>query len=140
RVFSLLHELAHLMLRQSGVSDLDADGPRRAEDERIEVFCNQVAAAALMPRAQLLAEPLVAAKEGGRSEWSDDDIRALATIYSVSREAVVRRLLTLNRTSEAFYARKRAQYAAEFRELQEQRKEKNAGKSIARNMPRETVA
>ncbi|PJN92810.1 hypothetical protein CNY89_26350, partial [Amaricoccus sp. HAR-UPW-R2A-40] len=32
RVFSLLHELAHLMLRQSGVSDLDADGPRRAED------------------------------------------------------------------------------------------------------------
>lgn len=140
RVFSLLHELAHLMLRQSGVSDLDADGPRRAEDERIEVFCNQVAAAALMPRAQLLAEPLVAAKEGGRSEWSDDDIRALATIYSVSREAVVRRLLTLNRTSEAFYARKRAQYAAEFRELQEQRKEKNAGKSIARNMPRETLA
>ncbi|WP_197486940.1 ImmA/IrrE family metallo-endopeptidase, partial [Rhizobium bangladeshense] len=28
RVFSLLHEIAHLMLRHSGVSDPEADGPR----------------------------------------------------------------------------------------------------------------
>jgi Zn-dependent peptidase ImmA (M78 family) len=122
------------------VSDLDAEGPRPDEDARIEIFCNQAAAAALMPRDDLLAEPLVAARGIGRHEWSDEEVRALAGTYSVSREAIVRRLLTLNRTTEGFYLRKRAQYAAEFQELQQEEKEKNAGKSIPRNMPRETVA
>jgi Zn-dependent peptidase ImmA (M78 family) len=140
RTFSLFHELAHLMLRQSGVSDLDAEGLRRAADEQIEVFCNRVAAATLIPRDNLLKEPLVSAKGPGRHEWSDDELKALATIYSVSREAVVRRLLTLHRTTEAFYAQKRAQYAIEFQQRMQAEREKNAGKAIPRNMPRETVA
>src|SRR5229473_716165 len=55
RTFSLLHEFAHLMVRISGVSDLETDEHRPPEDQRIEVFCNQVAAAALMPKEALLA-------------------------------------------------------------------------------------
>ena len=50
RTFSLLHEFAHLMIHVSGVSDLETDAKRPPEDQRIEVFCNQVAAAALMPK------------------------------------------------------------------------------------------
>lgn len=140
RTFSLLHELAHLMLQQSGVSDLDIDAPRPAADERIEIFCNQVAAAALMPRAAFLAEATIAAKGAGRHEWSDEAIKSLALTYSVSREAVVRRLLTFERTTEAFYRRKRTQYATEFRQRLEKQKEEAAGKPIPRNMPRETIA
>lgn len=140
RTFSMFHELAHLMLRQSGVSDLDVDGPRPAEDEAIEVYCNQVAAAALMPRDLFLAENLVAAKGPGRHEWDDATVQALSLIYSVSREAIVRRLLTLGRTTGAFYVRKRAQYAVEFQQQRERDREKNEGKPIPRNMPRETVA
>ncbi len=140
RIFSLIHELAHLMLHQSGVSDLDAEGPRGRDAERIEVFCNQVAADALVPRAVLLAEPLVADRGVGQHDWSDEAIKALATAFSVSRETIVRRLLTLGRTNEGFYFRKRAQYAREFASIREREKEKNEGKSIARNMPRETIA
>lgn len=140
RIFSMFHELAHLMLRQSGVSDLDLEGPRAADDEKIEVFCNQVAAATLMPRDLFLAENLVAAKGVGRHEWDDAAVHALSLTYSVSREAIVRRLLTLGRTTDAFYRRKRAQYAVEFQQQRERDREKNAGKPIPRNMSRETVA
>lgn len=140
RVFSMFHELAHLMLRQSGVSDLDGDGPRAPTDEKIEVFCNQVAAAALMPRDTFLAEPAIATRGVGSHEWDDATVQSLSLIYGVSREAIVRRLLTLNRTTEAFYVRKRAQYAVEFQQQRQRDREKNAGKPIPRNMPRETVA
>ena len=49
----MLHEFAHLMVRVSGVSDLETDERRPPEDQRIEVFCNHVAAAALMPKESL---------------------------------------------------------------------------------------
>ena len=63
RAFSLLHELAHLMIRVSGVSELDTDVNRPPEDQRIEVFCNSVAAAALIPRDVLMAELELSPKE-----------------------------------------------------------------------------
>lgn len=140
RVFSLLHELVHLMLRQSGVSELEFDGLRQQDDERVEAFCNRVAAAALVPQDLLLSEPIVVARGVGRHEWSDAEVQSLAAIYSVSREAVVRRLLTLQRASEDFYGRKRRQYAVEYQQQRQREKEKNEGKPIPRNMPRETVA
>lgn len=140
RTFSLLHELAHLMLHQSGVSDLDPDAPRPADDQRVEIFCNQVAAAALMPRDLFLADPIVAARGTGRHEWSDAEIQSLSLLYGASRDAVARRLMTLSRATSDFYTRKHAQYIAEYRSQKQKQKEKNADKNIARNMPRETIA
>ncbi len=141
RTFSLLHELAHLMLRQSGISDLDVEAPRTPADARIEVFCNQVAAATLMPRMHFLAEPAIADRGAGRHDWPEEAIGALAHTYGVSREAIVRRLLTFGRTTEAFYSRKRTQYLVEFQALKtRQRAEAKEGDGIPRNMPRETIA
>lgn len=140
RTFSMFHEFAHLMIRQSGVSDLDTDGRRPVHDERIEIFCNQVAAAALMPRSLFLSESLVASKGAGRHEWEDTIVETLSRTYSVSREAIVRRLLTLGLTTDAFYKQKRSQYAIEFQLQRQREREKNEGKPIPRNMPRETVA
>ncbi|MDN3278706.1 XRE family transcriptional regulator [Frankia sp. RB7] len=138
RTFSLLHEFAHLMIHVSGVSDLETDAKRPPEDQAIEVFCNQVAAAALMPRASLIAEPTVA-QHGVRSEaWSDAEIGDLSRRYGVSREAVLRRLLTFNLTTDAFYTRKRGQYIAEFHAQRARQREQ--AKDIKRNMPLETVS
>jgi Zn-dependent peptidase ImmA (M78 family)/DNA-binding XRE family transcriptional regulator len=139
RLFSLLHELAHLMLHQSGVSDLD-DGRRQVSDQRVEVFCNKVAAAALMPKLQFLSQPTIGNAPEGRREWSDDEIEALAKAFSVSREAVVRRLLTLERTTDEFYRRKRAQYLKEYAATQARKRQQETKKPIPRNMPNETVA
>jgi Zn-dependent peptidase ImmA (M78 family)/DNA-binding XRE family transcriptional regulator len=138
RTFSLLHEFAHLMVRVSGVSDLETDEKRPPEDQRIEVFCNHVAAAALIPKESLLAQPGVA-EQGSRSErWTDDQIGDLARRFNVSRDAILRRLLTFDRTTNAFYARKRAQYLAEYQAYRARQKEQT--KDIKRNMPTETVS
>jgi Zn-dependent peptidase ImmA (M78 family)/DNA-binding XRE family transcriptional regulator len=140
RTFSLLHELAHLMLHQSGVSDLELDAHRPANDQRVEAFCNQVAAAALMPRDLFLADSVVAARGAGQHEWSDEEIKSLSLIYGASRDAVARRLLTLNRATAQFYKRKHAQFQQEYLSRKQKQKEDNVGKPIPRNMPRETIA
>lgn len=139
RLFSLLHELAHLMIHQSGVSDLD-DGGRLASDQRVEVFCNKVAAAALMPKLQFLSQPTVGNAPPGRREWSDEEIGTLAKAFSVSREAVVRRLLTLERTTDEFYRQKRAQYLQEYAAIQARKRQQENKKPIPRNVPLETVS
>lgn len=139
RTFSLLHELAHLMLRQSGVSEANVDAARPDADARIEIFCNQVAAAALMPRDLFLNQPLVLQRPGTQ-EWPDEAINALSLNFNTSREGVVRRLLTFGRVSAGFYARKRAQYAAEFRAQRQREREERGDEGIPRNMPRETIA
>jgi Zn-dependent peptidase ImmA (M78 family)/DNA-binding XRE family transcriptional regulator len=139
RLFSLLHELAHLMIHQTGVSELD-DGRRQISDQRVEVFCNKVAAAALMPKLQFLSQPIIGNAPSGRREWSDEDIAALAKTFSVSRESVVRRLLTLERTTDAFYRQKRAQYLQEYAAIQARKRQQEKKKPIRRNMPLETVS
>jgi transcriptional regulator with XRE-family HTH domain len=53
RIFTLLHELTHLLLRQGGVCDMAPieDG---TPDARIEAFCNAVAGNVLVPADALL--------------------------------------------------------------------------------------
>ena len=138
RVFSLLHELVHLMLNTSGVSDLRLS-VGTSDERRIEAYCNEVAASALMPRLQFLGEAIVSNGYPGSESWTDEAIGELARVYSVSREAVVRRLLTFGLTTEPFYARKRAQYLEEFRRQKQRAKEKEQRKPIPRNVPREAV-
>jgi Zn-dependent peptidase ImmA (M78 family)/DNA-binding XRE family transcriptional regulator len=141
RTFSLIHEFAHLMLHMSGVSDLHVDAARPPEDQRVEVFCNCVAAAVLMPRIDLLAERAVADHDGPPDDWSDEVIAELARNYGVSREALLRRLLTFALTTQAFYRAKRAEYRDEFLRQRERERERNKSSSetFARNPPRDAL-
>jgi Zn-dependent peptidase ImmA (M78 family)/transcriptional regulator with XRE-family HTH domain len=138
RTFSLLHELAHLMLHISGVSDLETDAARPPEDQALEVFCNRVAAAALMPREGFLQHHLVAAKPVSRAQWTDDEISELARSFNVSREAALRRLLVFGYTTEAFYRRKKQQYDEEYAAAKARQKAR--ADEVRRNMPQEIVS
>jgi Zn-dependent peptidase ImmA (M78 family)/DNA-binding XRE family transcriptional regulator len=140
RTFSLLHELVHLMLHVSGVSDLVTDAARPPEDQRLEVFCNQVAAAALMPKEALLTAPVVVVRGVHSAGWSDDELRDLARQFNVSREALLRRLLTLDRTTSDFYEQKRQQYLGEYLANKARQREQPADTEMKRNMPQETVS
>lgn len=141
RTFSLLHEFSHLMLRMSGVSDLDVDAARPPEDAAVEVFCNQVAAATLIPRDAFLGEPLLKSHASSSDDWSDETIAELALNYSVSREALVRRLLTFRLTTLEFYRKKREQYNEEYRQYKERQREKSKqpGADFLRNPPRDAL-
>jgi len=118
RVFSMLHELAHVALRSGGICDMEERIKRPPEDDRIEVVCNHVAGAVLVPRDALLAEKDV--RDAHSTAWPDPVLKHLAGRYGVSREVVLRRLLILGRTTEAFYRRKRAEYAEEWRRRREE--------------------
>jgi Zn-dependent peptidase ImmA (M78 family) len=113
RVFSLLHELVHLGLHTEGVCDLTTAVERPPEDQKLEVFCNAVAAAVLLPKSALLVHSIVTSHPASLA-WDDQDIVQLARTFSTSREALLRRLLTLGLTSEAFYRQKREEYSIEY--------------------------
>lgn len=104
KIFTLFHELAHLVLREEGVCDLL--GSPRLGSEAIEAFCNRLSAAVLVPRQDLLSLPQVAQHEGSRP-WSDEEIARLSNRYLVSQEVIVRRLVTVGKATKAFYERKR---------------------------------
>ncbi|PZA13219.1 hypothetical protein DNX69_02250 [Rhodopseudomonas palustris] len=125
RVFTLLHELCHLTLRQSGVSNIGGDR-NDAPHPEVETFCNAVAAAALMPRHWLLREPLVVQK-GSQRTWDDDELETLGRRFGVSQEVVLRRLLTLGRTTQTFYESKRAEFQKIYAELDEQKEAAEGG-------------
>lgn len=139
RIFSLLHEFAHLMLRRSGVSESNVDHARPPEEQRVEIFCNAVAAAAIMPREEFLTDQLVLTRR--QETWRDDDIEALAQRFGASREAVVRRLHTYKKVNLAFYEAKREQYREERQRDQARQKEafKEKDKPFSRNPPQDVL-
>lgn len=141
RTFSLIHEFAHLMARISSVSDISdghLDDPRPPEDQKVEVFCNAVAAATLMPRSDFLAHQLAARYPGCSVSWTDEHVSELAQLFGVSREAIVRRLLTFGRTTNEFYLAKREQYIKEY--VQARKRQLDTSKDMKRNMAQEALS
>jgi Zn-dependent peptidase ImmA (M78 family)/DNA-binding XRE family transcriptional regulator len=108
RTFTLLHEAVHVLLQQSSICDIEEGQLRPPEEQRVEVFCNAVAAAALVPRNLLLNEPLVAVHPARPRDWDEDELGAIGRAFGVSNEVILRRLLTAGRTSQAFYMQRRA--------------------------------
>jgi Zn-dependent peptidase ImmA (M78 family) len=105
-------------LRAGGLCDFSEAARQRPEDQRIEVYCNRVAGAVLVPRRELLEEPVV--RQHGRSHrWSDDELSRLSTRFGASRESVLRRLLILGRTTESFYRERRELFLREYQREQE---------------------
>ncbi len=121
RIFSMMHEVTHLLLRKSAVCDFDEQAPRTPDDQRIEVFCNRVAAEVLVPKHDFLAQPIISSHPARPREWDEADISELARRYSVSREVIVRSLLTHGRTTEAFYRSKREEYRRAYQEWKDSR-------------------
>jgi len=112
RVFTLIHEFVHLMIGATGMSNLRISRRPRDQEQKIERFCNYVAGEVLVPRRELLEHRDVR-NSRERMDWPDEIIARLGREFGTSREVVVRRLLILGKTSEAFYKAMRQQYARE---------------------------
>ncbi len=115
RIFTLFHELVHLLLGESGVSDLQGRSDHHSRDDRIEVFCNAVAAEALVPAASLLALPMVA-RYTNPVEWEEASLDALSRRYRVSSEVILRRLLAVGKTTPEYYDQMRHIWQARARQ------------------------
>jgi len=104
RIFTLFHELTHIVLQSGGVCNL-----HETEAESFETYCNRVAGAILVPKDILLEEETVI-EHGDNPVWEDWQLRLLANRYMVSREVILRRLLTFGKTTRTFYNQKRVEY------------------------------
>ena len=62
-------------------------------EQQIEVFCNHVAGAALVPKCELFAHSLLGSIALPEMELDDATLKALAHDFGASEEVVARRLL-----------------------------------------------
>lgn len=116
QVFSLFHELAHLLLGTSGVTKvndryIDALTGWKRE---VEVFCNRFTAEFLVPSedfdSRLLALP---------DEPIEQLTERLSDRYHVSREVILRKLLDREIVDQEYYQAKVAEWLKEFKEAQQ---------------------
>lgn len=121
RIFTLLHEFAHVLLHADGVCDALPRRQARGPTDEIEIFCNRVAAAALMPLDAFRSEPTLQDRPADQ-RWSEGTIRGLSEKYSVSREAVVRRLYSIGLADWSFLKEKDAEYRLGYETYREQQK------------------
>lgn len=135
RLFSLLHEYVHLLLHTGGLCDTVTDTKAVSPDRRLEARCNAIAAAMLMPRAEVLASPEVRARENERDSWDYEALRSAAAPFGASAEAFLRRLLTLSRVDRSFYQARRNEFLAAYEE--EEAQTKPSGGNWYRNTARD---
>lgn len=104
RIFTLLHEFAHILFHLGGHETSRMEGRLSPEEQPLEVASNAVAAAMLLPEMEFLK---TAPQYPGAISGDDDDLRKLAQKVKASPEAILRRLVTLRKTNERIYERKR---------------------------------
>lgn len=90
QIFTLVHELAHIWLGQSGVSNPDYQRRSQEQINPIERKCDSIAAETLVPRNTFL------------SGWSqgvsiEDNLRNLARFFKVSQVVALRRAYELEK-------------------------------------------
>jgi Zn-dependent peptidase ImmA (M78 family) len=102
RLFSLIHEYAHLLLHTSGLCDTTTDTRAVTDDRQLEARCNALAAEILMPAADVLDNTLVAERPPGH-DWTMQELIDAARPFGVSVESFLRRLVTLDRVPIEFY-------------------------------------
>ena len=101
QIFSLFHELGHLLKGGNGIDFRDNIG---GEYEKEEVFCNAFAGSFLVPDEDfsILKEP------------SDEKIEEWAKKYHVSREVILRKCLDKGLIDNEFYNKKVKKWQAEW--------------------------
>ena len=102
QIFSLFHELAHLLLGEHGITrGINPGG------DQIEVFCNQFAAEFLVPSGDLEARC-------NDSLYDDTAIEKLAGYYKVSRPVILLKLVNRGVFTSEDYRQKTAQWTEEY--------------------------
>lgn len=130
RIFSMLHEFVHILLGQGGISNTSY---YEETDEKIEIFCNKLAAEILVPSSYILAHQNI---KSGKQSYTDSEIYTIAKSFSVSEEVILRRLLALGRISNEFYREKRKELLEIYKKIS-QRKTNNTDFKL--NVPQQTI-
>ncbi len=121
RIFTVFHELAHLLLKGQGVCDLFEKQNDISENARTEAFCNRFAASFLVPKSHFLNQDILWEIDF-KEDWEISEVAALSKIYNVSREVIARRLVTLEKAPRGFYTQLRERLSEEWKSVKKKRK------------------
>lgn len=123
RSFTLIHELAHVAIGQSGVSGMPDRETPHDNHALIERFCNDVAGEFLLPDAQLGAkpEPLNSGDVGATHEV----IAQIATRWCVSEPMVAYRLNRKGWIGSSVYDQLVANFTARWRDQKQKTRDAN---------------
>jgi Zn-dependent peptidase ImmA (M78 family) len=119
KIFSLLHELAHVGFRSNGLCDLE-----HRSDEQIERKCDEVAAAALMPQHEFSA--LVGDLHG--SALTTEIAATIGNSFGASGEAAVLRMVELKRATWEDYWRLRPEFQRAYQQFKADERQQSEGK------------
>ena len=135
QVFTVAHELTHLWIGATGISNEHLKRPLLADSNEVERFCNSAAAEVLIPESEFT-------EAWNPSRSTDDNMHALARDCKVSTVVVLRRAYELGQLNWAQYAEAYQKEEQKFKSRQEHKKKggdffKNV---VARNSPALTRA
>lgn len=124
RIFSLFHELTHLILGESAICDVD-------ENNSKEWLCNSVAAQFLIPQENLLENTIV--KNNKFNEWNDKKLFDISNEYGVSKQSVLIRLINLNKAPQESYIPFKRKWDDDFKKTKEKNKKSGGGGNPVNN-------
>lgn len=102
KIFTLFHELGHVLLNKDGISDLAA-----VPNAEIEKWCNAFSAEILIPTTELLSLDLVIQQKKHNTKfWTKKDLIQIGNQFHVGPLAVLRSLLENKLTTQDFYKEK----------------------------------
>ena len=120
QLFTLVHELAHIWIAETGISnEVEPDLKNKDKFHPVELFCNEVAANALMPKEIVLAFHT-------NSFQTSKDVFKIAKQLGVSSFALLVRALNLNIISTTTYQKLKKQADIDFFDYLKKEAEKKA--------------
>jgi Zn-dependent peptidase ImmA (M78 family)/transcriptional regulator with XRE-family HTH domain len=120
QLFTLVHELAHIWIAETGISnEVEPDLKQKDKFHPVELFCNEVAANALMPKEIIL-------NFDSASFNNSKDVFKVAKQLGVSSFALLVRALNLNIISLPIYQKLKKQADIDFAEYLKREAEKKA--------------
>lgn len=124
RIFTLVHELTHVWMGDTAISNLDSLAIDHAIHRNKEKYCNEVAAEFLVPESAL------------RDAWAkmtgDDTtrkIQKIAASFKVSTICLSRRLIDFNLVTRKFYWDFYHQYLAQLKAIKKKQSKTETGPS-----------
>ena len=117
QIFTLFHELGHLLFETSGIDKLNDDyiDILPEHDKDIEILCNRLAAEILVP-----SDDFETSIKGVRV--NESSVTKLADIYKVSREVVLRKFLDRGTVNESTYKELTTKWIEEAKKKKQERK------------------
>lgn len=102
KIFTLFHELGHIILNEGAITDLSLN-----PTWELEKWCNAFAAEVLVPTSELLQMRIIHEyQEQDQKIWTKKDLVDLANHFHVGPLAILRSLLENQLTTKAFYKEK----------------------------------